>query len=54
MRNAFEVIHIWQSCAEAATGRVVEKKMFLKILQNLQEKTCARVSFLNKLNQTPT
>ena len=25
------------------------KKMFLKILQNLQENTCARVSFLIKL-----
>ena len=25
------------------------KKMFLKILQNLQENTCARVSFFNKV-----
>ena len=31
--------------AEAATRGVLQKKVFLKILQNLQEKTCARHSF---------
>ena len=34
---------------EAATGAVLRKKVFLKILQNLQESTCARVCFLIKL-----
>ena len=35
--------------SEAATGGVLRKKVFLKILQNSQENTCARVSFLIKL-----
>ena len=30
---------------EAATGGVLWKKVFLNILQNSQENTCARVSF---------
>ena len=34
---------------EAATGSVLSKKVFLKISQNSQENTCARVSFLIKL-----
>ena len=34
---------------EAATGRVLLKKMFVKISQIAQEKPCARVSFLMKL-----
>ena len=34
---------------EAATGSVLWKKVFLKIPQNSQENTCARVSFLIKL-----
>ena len=34
---------------EAATGCVQCKEVFLKILQNSQENTCARVSFLIKL-----
>ena len=34
---------------ESATGGVLYKKMFLKISINLQENTCARVSFLIKL-----
>ena len=33
---------------EATTGGVPIKKVFLKIAQNLQENTCARVSFLIK------
>ena len=32
--------------AEAATGGVLEEKMFLEISQNAQESTCARVSIL--------
>ena len=35
--------------AEAATRGVLRKKVFLEIWQNLQENTCARVSFLIKL-----
>ena len=35
--------------AEAATGGVLYKKVFLKISINSQENTCARVSFLIKL-----
>ena len=34
---------------EAATGGVLWKKVFLKISQNSQENTCARFSFLIKL-----
>ena len=30
---------------EAATGGVLQKKLFLKILQSLQENTCVGVSF---------
>ena len=36
--------------AEAATRGVLQKKVFLKITQNLQENTCAGVSFLTKLH----
>ena len=35
--------------SEAATGGVLLKKLFLKMLQNSQENPCARVSFLIKL-----
>ena len=35
--------------SEAATKGVLRKKLFLEISQNLQENTCARVSFLIKL-----
>ena len=34
---------------EGATGGVLKEKVFLQILQNLQENTCAKVSFLIKL-----
>ena len=34
---------------EAATGSVLQEKLFLEILQNSQENTCVRVSFLIKL-----
>ena len=37
--------------AESATGGVLNKKVLLKILQNSQENTRARVSFLIKLAQ---
>ena len=35
--------------SEAATGGVLQKKVFLEISQNSQENTCASVSFLIKL-----
>ena len=35
--------------SEAAARGVLCKKVFLEILQNSQESTCARVSFLIKL-----
>ena len=35
--------------SEAAIGGVLQEKMFLEILQNYQENTFARVSFLIKL-----
>ena len=35
--------------AEAATGDVLLEKLFLELSENSQEKTCARVSFLIKL-----
>ena len=38
-----------QSETEAATRGVLRKKVFLEISQNSQENTCARVSFLIKL-----
>ena len=41
-------------CTEAATRGVLLKKVILEISQNLQENTCARVSFLIKLQHSPT
>ena len=38
-----------QSGIEAATIGVLWKNVFLEISQNSQENTCARVSFLKKL-----
>ena len=38
---------------EAATRDVLYKNVFLEILQNSQENTCARVSFLIKLQESP-
>ena len=40
-------IHVWKW--EAVTWRCSAKKRFLKISQNSQENTCARVSFLIKV-----
>ena len=37
---------------EAATGSIPQKKVFWKILQNLQERTRVGVSFLIKLQIT--
>ena len=35
-----------QVATKAATGGVLQKKVFLKISQNSLENTCAKVSFL--------
>ena len=42
-----EEMHKW--FAEAATGGVLYDEVFLEILQNSPGNTCARVSFLTKL-----
>ena len=39
----------YKQLAEAATRGVLQKKLFLEISQNWQKNTCARVSFLIKL-----
>ena len=42
------------SCTEAAPELFREKKVFLEISQNSQENTCARASFLTKLQVEAT
>ena len=42
-------IIVQKKCPEAVTRRCSVKKVFLDILQNSQENSCARVSFLIKL-----
>ena len=49
MSSRQKIIMSKQHITEAATEGVLWEKMFLKILQNSQENTCARVSFLIKL-----
>ena len=43
------LVYIWTDHSEAVAQRCSVKKMFLQLLQNSQENTCARVSFLIKL-----
>ena len=43
--------YLW--CWEAVVQRCSVKKVFLKISQNSQESTCARVSFLIKMQLAP-
>ena len=52
----YSICNIWKSLkqqfftnSEAATGRVLWKKVFLETSQNSQENTYVRVSFLIKL-----
>ena len=40
---------IWATASEAVVRRCFVKKLFLEISQNSQENTCARASFLIKL-----
>ena len=42
-------IFLYHVGEETATADVLQKTVFLKSLQNSQENTCARVSFLIKL-----
>ena len=42
-------IYTLERAQEAATGDVLQEKVFLEISQNSQGKTCARASFLIKL-----
>ena len=46
----FTIFHL----SEAGTGGVLLEKVFLNILQNSQEKTCGKVSFLIKLQTEAT
>ena len=41
----FKYVHPVQKLARVVAQREYVKKIFLEILQNLQENTCARVSF---------
>ena len=47
-----ENLWCYSNCTEAATAGVFLKKVSLDILQNSQENTCARVSFLLKKKLT--
>ena len=47
--NQFAKIRLIFEVTEAVVRRCSVKKVFLKFLQNSQENTCARVSFLIKL-----
>ena len=49
MPTKFQELFIDGITLEAVVQRCSVKKVFLKISQNLQEKTCARVPFLIKL-----
>ena len=49
-KELFKYTHtIFILAGEAATGDVLSEKVFLEISQNSQGNTCARVSFLIKL-----
>ena len=45
MNTITKILSENQKNAEAATRRILKKKVFLKISQNSQENTCARVFF---------
>ena len=52
-RRLFEFVWDIKVHTEAATRGVLYKKVFLKILQNSQENTCARASFLINFIKIP-
>ena len=47
--NISKTVRVNVTFAEAATGAVLKEKLFLEILKNSQENTCARISFFNKV-----
>ena len=49
----FGTLVLTSYCSEAVVQRCSVKKVFLEILQNSQENTCARDSFLIKLQARP-
>ena len=53
IQKTWEWLFLYSDCvlwfSEAVSRRCSGKKVFLKISQNSQENTCARVSFLNKV-----
>ena len=49
MKQAWRILKLTALTTEAIVRRCSVRKMFLKIQQNLQGNTCARVSFLPKL-----
>ena len=53
-RMTLKVYLYMHESTEAATRRVLCKKVFLEISQNSQENTCARVLFLIKLQASGT
>ena len=52
-RRLFEFVWDIKVHTEAATRGVLYKKVFLEILQNSQENTCARASFLINFIKIP-
>ena len=54
IRNCLELLLTDTENPEAATGGVLLKKVYLKILQTSQENICARDSFLIKLQTSNT
>ena len=50
--KVMELVRKFVHIAEAVSQRCFVKKVFLKISQNSQKKTCDRVSFLIKLQET--
>ena len=52
-KGQFIIIYLQYIIAEAVAQRCFLKKVFLEISQNSQENTCARVSFLIKLQAAP-
>ena len=51
--NISQSLKYTKGFSEAITQRCSVKKVFLEILQNLQENTCALVSFLKTLQTQP-
>ena len=48
-KEIMENSKLTKNSTEASTGSVLQKKVFLEILQNSQENTCVRVSFFHEV-----